>query len=57
MVQFDMPPGQARALINQALEDLQPDTGSGGRRHEIPVWYDASVGPGTACAGGPQRVE
>jgi len=45
MVQFDMPPGQARALINQPLEDLQPDTGSGGRRHEIPVWYDASVGP------------
>ena len=24
---------------------MQPDTGSGGRRHEIPVWYDASVGP------------
>ena len=45
MVQFDLPPGEARALINQALEGLQPDTGSGGRRHEIPVWYDASVGP------------
>lgn len=37
MVQFDLPPGEARALINQALEGLQPDTGSGGRRHEIPV--------------------
>ncbi|MCI1039086.1 5-oxoprolinase subunit PxpB [Pseudomonas putida] len=45
MVQFDLPPGEARVLINQALEGLQPDTGSGGRRHEIPVWYDASVGP------------
>jgi len=45
MVQFAMPPGQARALITQALEGLQPDTGSGGRLHEIPVWYDASVGP------------
>lgn len=45
MVQFDLLPGEARALIIRALEDLQPDTGSGGRRHEIPVWYDASVGP------------
>lgn len=45
MVQFAMPPGQARALITQALEGLQSDTGSGGRLHEIPVWYDASVGP------------
>lgn len=45
MVQFDLPPGEARALIIRALEGLQPDTGSGGRRHEIPVWYDVSVGP------------
>ena len=45
MVQFDLPPGEARALITQALEGLQPDTGSAGRHHEIPVWYDASVGP------------
>lgn len=45
MVLFDLPPGEARALIIRALEGLQPDTGSGGRRHEIPVWYDASVGP------------
>lgn len=45
MVQFDLPPSEARALIIRALEDLQPDTGSAGRRHEIPVWYDAIVGP------------
>lgn len=45
MVQFDLPPGEARALITQALEGLQPDTDRGGRRHEIPVWYDPSVGP------------
>ncbi|HEN8712794.1 TPA: 5-oxoprolinase subunit PxpB [Pseudomonas putida] len=45
MVQFDMPPEQARALIDQALEGLQPDAGTSGRRHEIAVWYDASVGP------------
>ncbi|MDM3885491.1 5-oxoprolinase subunit PxpB [Pseudomonas sp. BCRC 81390] len=45
MVQFTLPPAEARALINQALQGLQPDAGSAGRRHEIPVWYDASVGP------------
>ncbi|QXI46630.1 MULTISPECIES: 5-oxoprolinase subunit PxpB [Pseudomonas] len=45
MVQFDLPPGEARALILGALEGVQPDTGSAGRRHEIPVWYDPSVGP------------
>ncbi|WPE25726.1 5-oxoprolinase subunit B [Pseudomonas hunanensis] len=45
MVQSALPPGEARARIAQALDGLQPDTGSGGRRHEIPVWYDASVGP------------
>lgn len=45
MVQFDMPPRQARALIGKALEGLQPDAGTSGRRHEIAVWYDASVGP------------
>ncbi|NQD73941.1 allophanate hydrolase subunit 1, partial [Pseudomonas sp. CM27] len=45
MVQFDLPPGEARALIKQALDGLRPDAGSGGRRHEIPVWYHASVGP------------
>ncbi|EKT4483140.1 5-oxoprolinase subunit PxpB [Pseudomonas putida] len=45
MVQFDLPPGEARARITQALDGLQPGTGRGGRRHEIPVWYDPSVGP------------
>ncbi|MCX2889780.1 MULTISPECIES: 5-oxoprolinase subunit PxpB [Pseudomonas] len=45
MVQFDLPPGEARGLINHALDALQPDAGRGGRRHEIPVWYDPSVGP------------
>jgi len=45
MVHFDLPPAEARALIAQALDGLQPDAGSGGRRHEIPVWYHASVGP------------
>ncbi|MDH1552712.1 MULTISPECIES: 5-oxoprolinase subunit PxpB [Pseudomonas] len=45
MVHFDLPPAEARALIAQALDGLQPDAGSAGRRHEIPVWYHASVGP------------
>lgn len=45
MVQFALPPSEARALIAQALDGLQPGAGSGGRRHEIPVWYHASVGP------------
>ena len=36
---------QARALIEQALRDLQPVTEGGGRRHEIPVWYHPQVGP------------
>jgi len=45
MVQFDCAPGEARALIAEALHDLQPDSGQGGRSMEIPVWYDASVGP------------
>lgn len=45
MLQSDLPPRQARALIGQALTGLQADTGNTGQRHEIPVWYDASVGP------------
>lgn len=36
---------QARALIEQALHDLQPVAEGGGRRHEIPVWYHPQVGP------------
>ncbi|OAI93958.1 5-oxoprolinase subunit PxpB [Pseudomonas putida] len=45
MIQFDCPPGEARSLIGEALRDLQPDSGGAGRRMDIPVWYDASVGP------------
>lgn len=45
MLQSDLAPSQARALIGAALQHLQPDASSSGRRHEIPVWYDPSVGP------------
>lgn len=45
MVQCDLAPAEARRLIVQALEGVQPDTGNSGYRHEIPVWYHASVGP------------
>lgn len=45
MVQFDLSPDQARERIEHALSDLQPDSGGAGRSHEIPVWYDPSVGP------------
>ncbi|NBA95879.1 5-oxoprolinase subunit PxpB [Pseudomonas sp. R5(2019)] len=48
MVQYDlrhMAPSQARACITEALERLEPDAGGAGRTHEIPVWYDLSVGP------------
>jgi len=45
MVQFDCAPTEARALIVAALRDLRPDPGSSGRQMQIPVWYDASVGP------------
>jgi len=36
---------QARALIAQALDDLQPDSTGAGRSHSLPTWYDISVGP------------
>ncbi|MBJ9977145.1 5-oxoprolinase subunit PxpB [Pseudomonas sp. S75] len=45
MVQSDLAPEQARARIAEALQDVQPDAGYDGRRHEIPVWYHPSVGP------------
>lgn len=45
MVQFDLAPDVARLRALQALEGLQPDASTAGRRHEIPVWYHASVGP------------
>lgn len=37
---------QARILIVKALQNLQPlDEKRSGTLHEIPVWYDSSVGP------------
>lgn len=45
MLQSNLAPAEARVRIGQALEGLQPDAGHSGRRHEIPVWYHASVGP------------
>lgn len=48
MVHYDLAaldPAQARALIDQALTDLQPQASGAGRCHVLPVWYDLSVGP------------
>jgi KipI family sensor histidine kinase inhibitor len=48
MVHYDLAtlaPAEARALIDQALTDLQPQDQGGGRCHVLPVWYDLSVGP------------
>jgi 5-oxoprolinase (ATP-hydrolysing) subunit B len=48
MVHFDgvrLEVAEARGRILAALEDLAPDNLQAGRRHEIPVWYDVSVGP------------
>lgn len=48
MVHYDLlalDPGQARALIDQALEELQPEPKGSGQCHVLPVWYDLSVGP------------
>jgi 5-oxoprolinase (ATP-hydrolysing) subunit B len=48
MVHYDLialSPAQARALIDQALTDLQPQAQGSGRCHVLPVWYDLSVGP------------
>ncbi|MBA1274321.1 5-oxoprolinase subunit PxpB [Stutzerimonas azotifigens] len=36
---------QARQRITDAFEGLQPTAGASARQHEIPVWYDPSVGP------------
>jgi KipI family sensor histidine kinase inhibitor len=35
----------ARQLIAAAFADLQPATTAGGRCHNLPTWYDRSVGP------------
>ncbi|MFK3943655.1 5-oxoprolinase subunit PxpB [Pseudomonas monteilii] len=45
MVQTDLPPLEARRLIEQALRDVRPSDQGEGQRHEIPVWYDPQVGP------------
>lgn len=38
--------GAARQAVHRALQDLQPQEAQGeGSRHELPVWYDPSVGP------------
>lgn len=37
--------GEARHLVHQALENLAPAPSAAGQLHELPVWYDASVGP------------
>lgn len=36
---------QARRLARGALEQATPQAARAGRRHELPVWYDPSVGP------------
>ncbi|MEC4768666.1 5-oxoprolinase subunit PxpB [Halomonas sp. CUBES01] len=36
---------EAQARIHHALTDLTPADTRQGQRHEIPVWYDESVGP------------
>ncbi|WP_269320541.1 5-oxoprolinase subunit PxpB [Billgrantia saliphila] len=37
--------GQARERIERVLQHLEPAGTELGERHEIPVWYDPSVGP------------
>lgn len=36
---------QARAKVAEALAGLQPADLQGGREHQLPTWYDRSVGP------------
>ncbi|MFG6667637.1 5-oxoprolinase subunit PxpB [Halomonas sp. HNIBRBA4712] len=36
---------EASNKVRQALDGLQPATTQNGQLHEIPVWYDDSVGP------------
>ena len=48
MVHYDLTalsPAQARELISQALNDLQPQAQGSGQCHVLPVWYDLNVGP------------
>ncbi|WAM51739.1 5-oxoprolinase subunit PxpB [Vreelandella venusta] len=37
--------GQVATLIRSALRHLKPSESQNGQLHEIPVWYDESVGP------------
>lgn len=39
---------EAQARVQSALTDLAPADTQQGQRHEIPVWYDESVGPDLA---------
>jgi 5-oxoprolinase (ATP-hydrolysing) subunit B len=48
MVHYDalrLSHAEALQRIQQVLESLQPADTRQGRRHEVPVWYDPSVGP------------
>ncbi|WP_226507327.1 carboxyltransferase domain-containing protein [Pseudomonas sp. MWU16-30317] len=48
MLHYDLQqlaPRDAAALIIDALADLTPDSQIAGQCHELPVWYDPSVGP------------
>ncbi|MBA2777488.1 5-oxoprolinase subunit PxpB [Halomonas kenyensis] len=48
MVHYDalrLSHAEALQRIEQVLESLQPTDTRQGRRHEVPVWYDPSVGP------------
>lgn len=45
MVQSRLAPATARLRIVQALDGLQPAQAGSGRRHSVPVWYSAQVGP------------
>lgn len=36
---------QARAKVAEAFDGLQPVDLQGGREHQLPTWYDRSVGP------------
>lgn len=39
-------PSEARSMICQILADLEPEASAGsGKVHELPTWYDPSVGP------------
>ena len=48
LVQYDLAQlddHQARQYVRQALDGLEPAGATSARQHDIPVWYDPSVGP------------